>query len=344
MCNTFGGVMFIAISLAVMLSMRSAVNAVPADTSAEIRAVQQRIAELQLELEQQKKQKPNFDDARLEIIFLQQSYENVKRRQQLSEQKLKAAQLSLRDIREKNKKSTVLLQNAKELLNKLSRQQKDIFEKQKDMKGSPPEMLFSTMVKKETVPYFILMNNGNGENPDDSDVIEWAKKGSAIIGNRNAVADSTHRVRVMVLEEGDSDYPDPIEVTGLYARVCPDAALRPKDNPDDVDFGFENDEMYQPVLISDGVVGFNCRVLKTAEKVEAENDDSLFEDEFSESNSVPYKVELTFHIADPEGRSYRSNTAPVMRIVRIPVHEQSLDGAATPGGDAKDEKKKERAK
>jgi hypothetical protein len=160
MCNTFGGVMFIAISLAVMLSMRSAVNAVPADTSAEIRAVQQRIAELQLELEQQKKQKPNFDDSRLEIIFLQQSYENVKRRQQLSEQKLKAAQLSLRDIREKNKKSTVLLQNAKELLNKLSRQQKDIFEKQKDMKGSPPEMLFSTMVKKETAPYFILMNNG----------------------------------------------------------------------------------------------------------------------------------------------------------------------------------------
>ena len=159
MCNTFGGVMFIAISLAVMLSMRSAVNAVPADTSAEIRAVQQRIAELQLELEQQKKQKPNFDDARLEIIFLQQSYENVKRRQQLSEQKLKAAQLSLRDIREKNKKSTVLLQNAKELLNKLSRQQKDLFEKQKDMKGSPPEMLFSTMVKKETAPYFILMNN-----------------------------------------------------------------------------------------------------------------------------------------------------------------------------------------
>jgi TolA-binding protein len=56
MCNTFGGVMFIAISLAVMLSMRSAVNAVPADTSAEIRAVQQRIAELQLELEQQKNQ------------------------------------------------------------------------------------------------------------------------------------------------------------------------------------------------------------------------------------------------------------------------------------------------
>jgi prepilin-type N-terminal cleavage/methylation domain-containing protein len=187
---------------------------------------------------------------------------------------------------------------------------------------------------------FVLVNNGNGEKADDSDVIEWAKTGSAIVGNKNAVADTVHRVQVMILEEGNSDYLDPIEVTGLYARQCPDVALRPKDNPDEIDFSFTNDEMYQPVLISDGVVGFNCRVLKTADKVEAENDESLFEDEFAESNAVPYKVELTFHLADPEGRSYRSNTAPVMRIVRIPVHEQSLDGAALPGQDAKSTDKK----
>ena len=71
--------------------------------------------------------------------------------------------------------------------------------------------------------------------------------------------------------------------------------------------------------------------LAHTDKVEAENDDRAFEDEFAESNAVPYKVELTFRISDPEGRSYRSNTAPVMRIVRIPIHEQSLDGASTPG-------------
>jgi len=136
----------------------------------------------------------------------------------------------------------------------------------------------------------------------------------------------------MVLEEGNHDYRDPIEVTGLYARQCPDVALRPKDNPDDIDFSFSNEEMYQPVLIADGIVGFNCRVLKTAEKAKSENDSKKFEDEFAESNAVPYKVELTFRIADPEGRSYRSNTAPVMRIVRIPIHEQSLDGAVTPNG------------
>ena len=180
---------------------------------------------------------------------------------------------------------------------------------------------------------FVLVNNGEGEDPDDSDLIEWSKTGSAIVGNKSAVADTVHRVQVMILEEGNHDFKDTIEVTGLYARQCPDVALRPKDNPDEIDFSFENDEMYQPVLISAGVVGFNCRVMKTAEKVEAKNDERAFEDEFAESNAVPYKVELTFRIADPEGRSYRSNTAPVMRIVRIPIHEQSLDGASTPGAE-----------
>ena len=166
---------------------------------------------------------------------------------------------------------------------------------------------------------FTLTNNGDGDDPDSSDIIEWSKTGSAI--------------------EGNNDYRSEVEVTGLYARQCPDVALRPKDNPDDIDYSFANDEMYQPVLIADGVVGFNCRVLKTAEEVTAENDDRAFEDEFAESNAVPYKVELTFRISDPEGRSYRTNTAPLMRIIRIPIHEQSLDGSVTPS-DAKEKGRK----
>lgn len=191
---------------------------------------------------------------------------------------------------------------------------------------------------------FVLVNNGDGETPDDSDVIEWSKCGSAIVGNENAVGDSVHRVRLMILEEGNNDYKEEIQKTGLYARLCSDSALNPKDDevdaPDD-GYGFSNNDLYQPVLIAPGVVGFNCRVLKTmedakkADRSDGENDASLFEDEFSESNSVPYKVELTFHMIDPEEKSYRSNTAPLMRIVRIPVHEQSLDGAALPQDDKK---------
>ena len=177
---------------------------------------------------------------------------------------------------------------------------------------------------------FYLTDNGNGEDPDRSDVIEWSKRGSAIVGTKSAAADTVHRVQLMVLEEGNHDYIDPIEVTGLYARHCPDVTLRPKDNRDDIDFTFANDEMYQPVLVADGIVGFNCRVLPTDEKVEAEHDESLFEDTWEISNAVPYKIELTFYLADPDGRAYRSNTAPIMRIVRMPLYEQAKDGAAPP--------------
>ncbi len=182
---------------------------------------------------------------------------------------------------------------------------------------------------------FLLEDNGDGTTPDRSDVIEWSKRGTAIIGNKSAAADTVHRVRLMILEEGNTDYKNcRIEKTGLYARCCPDVTLRPKDNPDEVDYSFENDEMYRPVLIADGIIGFNCRVLKDKEDVKkAENDKSLFEDEWASSNMVPYKVELTFWLEDPNGRGYRSEAAPIMRIVRLPLHEQSKDGARIPGSE-----------
>lgn len=192
---------------------------------------------------------------------------------------------------------------------------------------------------------FVLHDNGDGDNPRTSDVIEWSKKGSAIVGNKNAIADTVHRVQVMVLEEGDNDYREPIQKTGLYARLCGDAALLPNVDGDDTDYTFGNVDLYQPLLIADGVVGFNCRVLKKAEDAEGsvrnagENDRKKFEDEFADSNSVPYKVELTFQIERPDD-TFRSRTerAPMVRIVRIPIHEQSLDGNVPPSEEGKDGK------
>ena len=181
---------------------------------------------------------------------------------------------------------------------------------------------------------FVLMDGGKGDDPDDSDVIEWSKTGSAIIDVNSSVKDTVHRVRVMVLEEGNRDFKTEIPVTGLYARLCPDVALQPKDDSD-TDYTFANDEMYKPVLIASGVVGFNCRVMKEPQTSSSVTEDK-FEDEWANSNAAPYKVELSFRIADPEGKSYRSNTAPMMRIVRIPIYEQSQDGASTPSDEAND--------
>ena len=192
---------------------------------------------------------------------------------------------------------------------------------------------------------FVLVNKGDGEEPRRSDVIEWSKLGSAIVGTKSDKADSVHRVQIMVLEEGDNDYAEPIQKTGLYARIMRDSALGEDKDEDDTDLTFGNEELYQPILVADGITGFNCRVLKKAEDAEAsgakdnENDRKKFEDEFAESNSVPYKVELTFQIEKPD-ENFRSQTqrAPLVRIVRIPIHEQSLDGASPPGKEDKDKK------
>ena len=194
---------------------------------------------------------------------------------------------------------------------------------------------------------FVLVNKGDGEDPRRSDVIEWSKLGSAIVGTKSDKADSVHRVQVMVLEEGDNDWAEPIQKTGLYARIMRDSALGEDKDEDDTDLTFGNEELYQPILVADGITGFNCRVLKKAEDAEGsgardnQNDRKKFEDEFAESNSVPYKVELTFQIEKPDD-TFRSRTtrAPMVRIVRIPIHEQSLDGAAPPGGEGKDKKKR----
>ena len=194
---------------------------------------------------------------------------------------------------------------------------------------------------------FQLEDNGEGDSPRNSDVITWSKTGPAIVGTKNAIADTVHRVQVMVLEEGNNDYKEPIQKTGLYARLCGDSALVPQNEADDTDYSFGNVDLYQPLLVADGVVGFNCRVIKKKEDVgdgsarnSGENDKEKFDNEFSESNSVPYKVELTFHVesADENLRS-QTRRAPLVRIIKIPIHEQSLDGSAPPGG-AKDKPKK----
>ena len=194
---------------------------------------------------------------------------------------------------------------------------------------------------------FVLVDRGDGEDPRRSDIIEWSKLGAAIVGTESDKADSVHRVQVMVLEEGNDDYGSRISKTGLYARIMRDSALGDDKDEDDTDLTFGNSDLYSPILVADGVTGFNCRVLKEAKDASAtgasnnKNDRHEFEDEFTESNAVPYKVELTFQIEKPDD-NFRSQTrrAPMVRIVRIPIHEQSLDGAAPPGGDQKDGRKK----
>jgi len=189
---------------------------------------------------------------------------------------------------------------------------------------------------------FQLTNNGDGEDPDDSDVIEWTKKGPALIGG-SATGDAVHRIQVRVLEEGDSDWGERIERTGLYARVKPMAKVMPSStsSTEEDEFTFANDELYRPILIAKDIEGFNCRVQEKQPETKdskGREDKDAYEDEFASSNAIPYKVQLTFYVLkeDPDYAS-RKQRVPIVRVVRLPVHEQSLDGAALPS-DEKDGK------
>ena len=190
---------------------------------------------------------------------------------------------------------------------------------------------------------FALTNRGDGDRPDKSDVIEWSKVGPALVGTKNALANKVHRIQLMVLEEGNNDYAEPIRKTGLYARISPDAAPLAKKNADGKDYTLGNLELHQPFLVVDGVDGFNCRVMKSKDNAflsDGRNNKDAFEDEFTESNAVPYKVELTFYV-EREDERFRSQRRriPSVRIVRLPIHEQSLDGAAPPSATEQDGKK-----
>lgn len=187
---------------------------------------------------------------------------------------------------------------------------------------------------------FVLTDNGDGDSPRSSDMIEWTKRGGALVGG-SAAGDGTHRIQVRILEEGDSSWGERIERTGLYARVKPLAKVMPSTNStgDEEKFSFSNNELYRPVMIAKDVDGFNCRVQATEPNDsdgKKKEDREAYEDEFNASNSVPYKVQLTFYIQkeDPEYAS-RKIRIPIMRVVRLPVHEQSLDGAVLPS-DSKD--------
>ena len=181
-----------------------------------------------------------------------------------------------------------------------------------------------------------------GDRPSDSDIIEWTKKGSALIGSENAMADSVHRVRVMILEEGDTEdgdddkfekfkFRESIKKTGLYARAFVDPALASSGEEK------EAREYYaQPTLVADGVVGFRCRTIKeppsktndkSGKKGGYDKDSDAVQDKF-EDKGFPYAVELTLFIEKRDDEFFsQKEKATIVRVVKIPIYEHSQGGS-----------------
>ena len=182
-----------------------------------------------------------------------------------------------------------------------------------------------------------------GERPSDSDIIEWTKKGSALIGSENVMADSVHRVRVMILEEGDTEdgdddkferfkFREAVKKTGLYARAFVDPGLASSGEEKD-----DAREYYpQPTLVADGVVGFRCRTIKeppsktndkSRKKGGYDKDSDAVQDKYEDSG-FPYAVELTLFMEkrDDEFLSQKEKST-VVRVIKIPVYEHSQGGS-----------------
>ena len=223
-----------------------------------------------------------------------------------------------------------------ELANFLFRKLAKQGESKTDGKGSDPSKARNTYGFYD--PY-----DREGERPSDSDIIEWTKKGSALIGSENAMADSVHRVRVMILEEGDTEdgddekfekfkFREAVKKTGLYARAFVDPALAYS--------GEEKDsarEYYpQPTLVADGVVGFRCRTIKeppsktndkSRKKGGYDKDSDAVQDTY-EDKGFPYAVELTLFMEKRDDEFFsQKEKSTVVRVVKIPVYEHSQGGS-----------------
>lgn len=166
----------------------------------------------------------------------------------------------------------------------------------------------------------MLLDEGDGEDPSSSDYLEWTKLGTSMIGNKSAFSETTHRIRMWVEESKSKDEPG-----GLKIRVW---------NPDlfveDDRSRFDEDDYGEEMLLVEDVVGFDCQVQKDATEVESDGMPK-WSDEWETSNSIPYRVKITFRMKPAEKGD---DPMPILRVVEIPTwylsqKPFSLEGSKT---------------
>ena len=178
MCNTFGGVMFIAILLSVMVSMRGAQKTEPeTDPAEKIAEVKKKVAVLQEEVEnavlETRRQAAALEkmqsDPRLrlihEIALLERMYKEklllqkvVAQKLQVNRTELKNQQVRTMKVVEEEQKSTKILQ---ELVTKRQKKMDELEDLKKKIGSlNLQNMVFSTLIKKTDIPYFLFVNDG----------------------------------------------------------------------------------------------------------------------------------------------------------------------------------------
>ena len=177
MCNSFGGVMFIAISLAVMISLRSAVQEPAVDNTERLSRLRQELEMLQNELsrrtgeqrELERRTEEMSSDPRRrlldEITFLERKLKERRLEKQLVEKQHALARTELENARIETLKLTAARQKEEQLRKSLEKRRDD---KQKELdklkseesSAAARKLVFNTLTESQKMPYFIVLSKG----------------------------------------------------------------------------------------------------------------------------------------------------------------------------------------
>lgn len=179
MCNTFGGVMFIAISLAVIIALKGPQqnNTPVPDPRERIESVKKEITKLKAELDSCMKKtesaarilKTMEHDPRMrlihEIAFLERLCKEKKLSRSLVQKEVDLERSTLKNLEIKALKITEKLATEERKLKSLhttkKRQELLLTElRNKLKKADLKNMVFASLVKKEDIPYFIFVDHG----------------------------------------------------------------------------------------------------------------------------------------------------------------------------------------
>ena len=158
-----------------------------------------------------------------------------------------------------------------------------------------------------------FQHEDGGEDEKAQDVISWTKIGSTLVGEDVPWAGSAHRVRLFRSDDEDGQGP------GLYVK-----AWQLVGEPED----FDPEEDALPVLLSDRVVGFDCR-MQDPETVLEPGDPYEWLDEWTESNRIPASVRIALAL-EPDKKG--ADPDVLVRLVEIPMSSASWNGAAPDSG------------
>ena len=158
-----------------------------------------------------------------------------------------------------------------------------------------------------------FQHEDDGEEADARDSFSWVKIGSALIGEDVPWAGSSHRVRLFVSDDEEGQGP------GLYV-----SAWQLVGQPED----FEPEEDVVPVLLSDRVIGLDCR-MHDPDKADEVGEPYEWIDDWELSNRVPTHVLVTLALRPQNGGR---EPDVFVRMVDIPMSEVSWNPSKAGGG------------